>query len=276
MSTLLLALALPALGRDAPRYPDAVHVLLADAIVVAKVTSVEPVGRYVATTVLDVQRVLTGDLEPGPLTADLEHRFAPEDRALVHLARRGDGWVGLAGGTAPYTPPLETQRKRQLANRAPWSETRGGWKAALALDPAEARVGQHIDAWVVFRNTSSSAQTLEYAEWPPEAHTHWTLQITRDGGPIEPKPHPHVSPAEIEQHFSAHGHAFELEVGPGEAFPLVLTRIESAEPGWGYKQRLGFRYWPLEEAGTYAVGAVEAGFEGREPLVLPPAQLVLR
>jgi hypothetical protein len=50
-------------------------------------------------------------------------------------------------------------------------------------------------------------------------------------------------------------HRFDLALKPGESF-FCLDRISSAEPGWGFKERIDFRYYPMAVPGEYAISAV--------------------
>jgi len=40
---------------------------------------------------------------------------------------------------------------------------------------------------------------------------------------------------------------------PGQSFFIHVDRINSAEPGWGYKGRLDFKYYPVTEPGRYSI-----------------------
>jgi len=258
------------------QYPAEVAVAQADAIAVAEVVSWDMADRNSGRAILRIDKVLRGEVPTGTLelSMDGDHRKVG-DRLLVHLALRSGTWSGLRDGTAIHTDALEAERVAQIAVAADWSKEASGWKATIAVTPYKATVGDEIDAYVIYRNVSDELQSFSYREWPPESHCKWTLQVSRDGEPIGPKPHPHLTPEEIADYFSKHGHQFEIELKPGETFAFPLQRINSAEAGWGYKQRIGFQYWPLESAGTYSVGAVDSGFPGREALVIPVGSVTL-
>jgi hypothetical protein len=72
---------------------------------------------------------------------------------------------------------------------------------------------------------------------------------------VAPIGHPHVDSAAIRDFFARNPHRFDLALKPGESF-LCLDRISSAEPGWGFKERIDFRYYPMAAPGEYAISAV--------------------
>jgi hypothetical protein len=124
-------------------------------------------------------------------------------------------------------------------------------------DPFRYQVGEPILAWAGYRNTSRRDILLRYRDWSLSSHTHWVLHVERAGGsPVESLPHPHVDAARIRDFFSRNGHRFDHNRKPGKAFFLYLDRVNVAEAGWGYRERLDFRYYPMSSPGEYAISAV--------------------
>jgi hypothetical protein len=143
-------------------------------------------------------------------------------------------------------------------------------QAAETRDPFRYRAGDPMILWVGYRNGSTRSLRLRYRDWPLESHTHWTLRIERTGGEtVVPVPHPHVTVTAIREFFSRNPHRFDVTLRPGESFFLYLDRINSAEAGWGYKERLDFRYYPMDSPGEYAVTALGRFFHEGPPI---PAQ----
>jgi hypothetical protein len=129
-------------------------------------------------------------------------------------------------------------------------------------------VGESIILWAGYRNVSRHDVALRYRDWPLESHTHWDLRVDWVGaGSVAPRPHPHVNGAAIRDFFSRNPHRFDMTVKPGESFFLYVDRINSAEPGWGYKERLDFRYYPMAAPGEYAISAVGRFFHAGTPIV---------
>jgi hypothetical protein len=61
--------------------------------------------------------------------------------------------------------------------------------------------------------------------------------------------------AGIRDFFSRNEHRFDYTLKPGEAFFLYLDRVNVAEAGWGYRERLDFRHYPMSSPGEYAISA---------------------
>jgi len=149
----------------------------------------------------------------------------------------------------------------------PWSDAPDGLAAILlpdheaaageGQDPFRYRAGDPILVWAGYRNRSSRAIVLRYRDWPLASHTHWELRVERAGaGAVSPVAHPHVDAAAIQDFFSRNPHTFEVTLEPGATFFLFVDRINSAEPGWGYKERLDFRFYPMSTPGEYAISAI--------------------
>ena len=239
---------------DRMRQPVAVAIAMSDAVVVGKVTQVERVTRPLSTVTVQVERSLLGDLS-GSIEVEVDHGWQAGDRVIVHLTRVRGAYKAVLDGTATHTPELEAERVTQLKAKPGWSAPVGGLSTALAIEKPQYAPKDEINAYVVYRNVSEGPLTLKNREWPLDEHTRVELVVTRDGEPVPSVPHPHVTKKDIDDYFSKHGNHFEIELAPGESFAWGLQRINSAEPGWGYKERQGFRYWPMDAVGTYTVVA---------------------
>lgn len=245
----------------------------ADAVVVANVGEVThsiDSTAFVAT----VERRLFGTV-PDRLELQLPAGVTAGSTLLLHLALIDEKWTALVDGTAPHTDKLEASRIAQIAHRPAWPETTGGWSSVLVLEQTELDVGDEVNGWVVLKNTATHVQTVELSDWPRDERTHWQLRVERDGELVAPIPHPHVSEQDIAETFSRPGERFARQLKPGECIAFPLARIGSAKPGWGYKERLGFQYWPLEKPGEYRIWATDHNFPWPS-ITTPAAHLTLR
>ena len=78
------------------------------------------------------------------------------------------------------------------------------------------------------------------------SHTHWDLSVERVGaGSVAPLAHPHVDDAGIRDFFSRNAHRFEVTLKPGGELLPLPGPDQLGRAGWGYKERIGFRYYPM-------------------------------
>ena len=264
---------------DRARVPASVEVAQAEAIVVGRIRHApDSFGRR--TIEVDVERVLKGPLRPGrrplhvPELWDACHG-GPLRVSSPHVFFLTNGDVIRLDGTTP----LEAARIREIeslvAATPGWSPSREGMQVLAVPAAYEVKTGDDIDVWVLFRNASAAPLMLRYREWPPDRHTYWRLEIADENDVAIPwRPHPHLKKGEIEDFFSRHGHTFEQALAPDEVFPLYIDRINSAKAGWGYKQRLGFGYYPIERPGRYRVSLSSQG--DAEAHAAPPFVVTVR
>ncbi len=66
---------------------------------------------------------------------------------------------------------------------------------------------------------------------------------------------PHVKKEEYTEFFSKFPTMYEVEVLPGQDGHFLLRSVNTAKPGWGYKEDLDFRYYPMSKPGLYEIGA---------------------
>jgi hypothetical protein len=132
-------------------------------------------------------------------------------------------------------------------------------------------VGALILVWAGYRNATRRDIMLRYRDWPLSSHTHWVLRVERSGtAAVKSLPHPHVGAARIRDFFSRSGHRFDYTLKPGESFFLYLDRVNVAEAGWGYRERLDFRYYPMASPGEYALSGVGRFFHAGLPVTSRP------
>jgi hypothetical protein len=214
-----------------------------------------------------------------PFERDLLYGLTPGVEVVVFLASGPTPGVhGLAEPTVlPYGEPVALRLARVIPHVPAWSDAPDGLSAivvpdhdphvAEGRDPHRYRVGEPIILWAGYRNVSRRDVVLRYRDWPRESHTHWDFRVERIGaGPVSPLAHPHVDAAAIRDFFSRNPHRFDQPLKPGESFFLYLDRINSAEPGWGYKERIDFRYYPMPLPGEYAISAVGRFFHAGPPI----------
>jgi hypothetical protein len=215
-----------------------------------------------------------------PYERDLLYQLSPGAEVVVFLAAGATpGDYRLAEPTLlPYGEPVALRLARTVPHVPAWSEASGGLAAIVVPDhdphvaetrePVRYRTGEPIILWAGYRNVSRQDIVLRYRDWPLESHTHWDLRVERVGtGPVSPIAHPHVDPAGIRDFFSRNAHRFDQPLKPGESFFLYLDRINSAEAGWGYKERIDFRYYPMAAPGEYAISAVGRFLHSGPPVV---------
>lgn len=245
----------------------------ADAVVVARGT-----GDADGTDVLTVARVLRGEVPAGPLpvTVPLEcgrPTSLPPTDGLLALRRRGDAWeVLLDPRKYPGDPRYDEAVELALALRSVgWSAPLDGWSTVAAREPTGAGAPPGVDLVVGVRNGADHPRTLSWTDWPRATASHLEVEVHGPGGPVTPVS-AGSSDAERERYFSAHGRRFEVTLAPGEFHLFRFDRLDSAPAGWGYKEDLGFRSWPMPAPGEYHVRATLVGVGP----TLPPVELVVR
>ena len=265
IALLVASTALSARGYDRLFLPLNAAVGQADAVVVAVIRSAPDVVTTMqggSTADVRVTRVLDGEVAKGPLTVRLDamqvHAIgvmkSGEKFVLFLSAVRDDLRTVLLDGTRSYEAKYAAGIA-DTARRLPgWSKPVQGLSALAVPVAFEVVETDDVDLWLGYRNVTGEPIELRYRTWPLAARTSWRLEVRHeDGEPIAPRPHPHVTKAEIEDYFSKHGHRFDLKIAPGEAYFFPLQRINSAKPGWGYKERLEFAYYPMAKAGKYTI-----------------------
>jgi len=113
-----------------------------------------------------------------------------------------------------------------------------------------------INLLVLMRNTGQSAVDFTYKSWPEEEQSKCSLQIENLASKkrVEAKEVP-IAKKDIVDYFSKHGRSYQTKIEPGESHLHRLPRVTTAGRGWGYKEELGFRYYPLSQPGEHSISA---------------------
>jgi hypothetical protein len=221
-----------------------------------------------------------------PYQRDLVYRLEAASEHVVFMAAttiRGE--YRLTDETLlPHDEGQATRLSEVIPLVPSWSAPVSGLETVLVpdhepavpgtRDPFRYRVDEPILIWAGYRNASRRDVLLRYRDWPLSSHTHWVLRVNRaGGGEVESLPHPHVDAGEIRTFFSRNSHRFDYTLKPGEAFFLYLDRVNVAEAGWGYRERLDFRYYPMSSPGEYAISAVGRFLHAGPPVASRPFRI---
>jgi hypothetical protein len=299
-AVLVLTLASPLIGvpphaSSRPYTPLTVSIARADVISAVRVLSgpVPVPSQGPARVQIAPVRTFKGS----PTGTDLTLVLAPFERDLVYRLAAGREYVLFLGRTGapgeyrltdetvlPYDESLATRLGGAVPLVPAWSDASAGLTSIVVPDhepsiadarvPFRYRVGEPILLWSGYRNVSERDIVLRYRTWPLESHTCWHLRVERTGaGVVESMAHPHVDMTQIREFFSRNPHRFEQRLRPGETFFLYLDRVNVAEPGWGYRERLDFRYYPMTIPGEYTISAVGRFFHPGTPVATRPLRV---
>ena len=267
-TSILLLLMLSELdyASDRARQPLNVAIAQADAIVVGKtikvVTALHPAVEDVAE--VEVISLLKGAIEVRSLTLRMDplidhgpERLVADRRYILFLSqnnRSASAFELMSDGTRPYEEAAADQIAAAVELMPQWSRPERGVAMIAVPEKFTYKLGEAINLIVGYKNLSAAEIVLRYRDWPLDVHSHWTLNIlSQRGGIVPPTPHPHLSRGEITEYFSKHGNSFTMPLKPGQSFFIHVDRINSAEQGWGYKERLDFKYYPITEPGRYSI-----------------------
>ena len=283
----------PPRASSRPYTPLTVSIAKADVIAAIRVLS-EPTVPVSSEGLVRVQAALlrtfkgspagTGlTLVLAPFERDLGYRLAPGREYVAFLGRTGKtGEYRLADETLlPHDDLVSTRLGATVPLVPRWSDAPGGLASIVVpdhepsiadgRDPFRYRLGEPVLVWAGYRNVSARDIVLRYRDWPLASHTRWDLRVERAGaGVVEPLRHPHVDVTQIREFFSRNPHRFEYRLRAGETFFLYLDRINLAEPGWGYRERLDFRHFPMTSPGEYTISAVGRFFHSGPPVPTRP------
>jgi hypothetical protein len=259
---------------ESPLEPAAVAVAAADVVAVVEVAS-ESDG--VAAVKISSAGPIKGPVRAGELLSVRARTGPGHDRCgaiPLETGKRyvvalwgpsGDGTikdyhpVDPYGGIRVYSPENEKAFRDALARphpRSAWGASSSGIAAQLVLDPHKPGVRGDVDLVVVLRNTTPQPLDLEYTSWPRATQSACTLEIVNLATQqrVAAKDVP-IPGADIEKYFSQHGRRFKVRLLPGAAYALYLPRVTTAHPGWGYKEELGFQYYPIATPGRHTITA---------------------
>jgi hypothetical protein len=139
----------------------------------------------------------------------------------------------------------------------PWSEPQEGISTVLVAERYRIKAGEDLNLYVGYRNVSGRAITLRYRDWPLDTHTHWELIVTSVAGDrIAAAKHPTLTPESINDYFSKNPKSYDVTLEPMQEHFYPVQRVNSAEPGWGHKETLDFKYYPITQLGSYEIAAV--------------------
>lgn len=267
---VLLRMRTPAAACDraaSPLEKPAVGLATADLVVIADVAQL---GNRTAT--LTVVDVLKGDATTrqsidvtGTVHEALHDRCSgtPIEATRRYLFAL---WKPLGGskafvlvhphaGVVAHAPAIEKQWRDALARPQPasaWRAQPSGLVAQLVLAPDPGEVG----LFVILRNAKTAPLTLDMKSWPRTAMSHCKLAITNlaTKQKLAPRPVP-IPPADIAKYFTRNPRAYKATLAPGESWVVRLDRITTAAAGWGYKEDLGFVFYPVAKAGDHTIAA---------------------
>src|SRR5262249_45648182 len=113
-----------------------------------------------------------------------------------------------------------------------------------------------VDLLVLLRNTGKSPRTFEYRDWPLATKSQCSLEVvnlaTKQKAAAKDVP---IPKQDIADYFSKYGSHFTVKIAPGESHVMPLWRVTTAKKGWGYKEELGFRFYPVTTPGRHSVAA---------------------
>jgi hypothetical protein len=147
--------------------------------------------------------------------------------------------------------------KDALAKGHPHSAwlVKGDIATMLVLEPAPATAGD-VDVAVVMRNIGTKPKPFRFTAWPRQTQTKCTLAITNNetGKRVAAKPVP-IAQKDISTYFTRNPRKWETTIAVGEVQHLRLFRITTAKAGWGYKEELGFVFYPIAKPGAHSMSA---------------------
>jgi hypothetical protein len=242
--------------------PYAVALMKADHIVIVQVSSVtsRQTGDFndpfqVAFKTLSN---LKGMLDPSIQTLPL-HRHYSTDIASLEPGKKFIFFIFkgslLMDGTQAHSKHYEQKIIDDIRRLPAWSKPQDGLSTAIVPEEFTIAESDNLDASFLVKNVGSRGILLKYHNLPLQSQTHWKLRISRETGDlVVPLPHPHLTQASMKEFEATQRHSYDTVLQPGQIVSFYLPRINSAEPGWGYKSELDFKYYPLP-AGRYQMAA---------------------
>lgn len=263
---LLLVICEPGSASDWARQPLNVAIAQADAIVIGKTVKVVTALHSTVEDVAEVEVIslLKGAVKERSLTLRMDpfldhgaERLVANRRYILFLSQNGQApsaFELMRDGTRPYEEAAADQIATAVKLMPRWSQPKGGVAVIAVPENFTYKLGEAINLMIGYKNLSAAEIVLRYRDWPLDVHSHWRLDIrSQDGGVLPPSPHPHLSNDDITEYFSRHGNSFRMPLKPGQSFFIHIDRINSAEQGWGYKERLDFMYYSITKPGKYSI-----------------------
>jgi hypothetical protein len=261
LAIMVLACSGPSVHGFSRAYvPLAAIVPQSDAIVEAHIhTSLANAVKTGAVTIT-VDNVLMGSLPKGTAEVKIPNPFVLEfqikegGRYLLFLKLSSGGTsYELMGYGSRYYSEKDAAEIANVIKLAPaWAKTEEGFSTILTSESFKYRVGDEINLWVGCRNDSAADIEIKYTDWPLATHSMWKVDARHEkDGIIVAQPNPTVTAKDIDDYFSKHGRTYAVALKPGEQHWVCLQRINTAKPGWGYKEELDFKYYPMTSPGKY-------------------------
>jgi hypothetical protein len=269
--TFLISVALLA-ARDAHacqrrKLPPAIRLAMADLVVEARVDLVRVSQVIVAPTAVRKGTRPDGQMQIDGVTTPLDAMLRCEgaislERGRTYLFLLFDrlpgesSWstIDLIDGIVELKDPVASEILRTNGTSTPWTRGTDGWWLKAIVAKGVFAVDEEIDVLLIFRNATAARRELRYRSWPPSERSACLLE----GAGVAGVPVP-IAQTDIDEYFARVRPAFDLEIGPGETLEWTLDRITTAARGWGYKERLDFKYYPMKP-GSYDVDVTCRGF----------------
>ena len=255
----------------------------ADAIVEAHISTLPPLNPKTdgsTTITVTVDQVLKGEIAKGTTEVAMTSmtRFWGEVQwkeggHYLLLLKRSESPIKFEiteVGSRTYTDDAAKEIGLLVKNMPAWSKDANGLSTLLTTEVAKYHVDDEINLWIGCRNDSKMDIQFRYTNWPRATSSKWKLEVRKEGGEIiAALPHPTLTAKDIEDYFSKHGRSYDVTLKPGEFHWFILRRVNSAKPGWGYKEELDYQYYPMTAPGKYTIsvtaenllsaGALKAG-----------------
>lgn len=241
----------------------------ADAVVLVHVDKVVGLSHVKAHVLKSYKGPLAGDFEfRGAMTekpsSKYPCRIAPVEAGGEYLLylQKGSNWQVVDALDGVKDPQFVTGIEQVVARQGQHSlpnVIEEKLEAQLIVAQKVFQQREEIQLVLFLRNLSSEPLKLKYSTWPPKEHTYCQLKINETRrGVIEPAAVP-ILKADINDYFSKHGQKYEITINPSDTHTVSLERISTAKTGWGYKEQLGFKYYPMPP-GKYQISAECLGF----------------
>lgn len=269
--TTLLHLALQAAPAAAwqPRYVLNAQqsAAMTELVVAGEITAVHTIAKapkhaFNRRVLIKVTRVLKGSYKQSILEmryVDAGHRgpvrLTPKMKRLFYLNRDISGTffrsVNRDAGVGEDSP---ANRKKVAAARGccKWKQHAHGVRLMVLPGKPGYKRGEQIEltAWVLHEGSSTVQWTR--VPWPKSKMTWAELQVTLGKQKIKPRPIPWAKKSNIEK-AAKQDKPYTETMPPGTLLPYYLQRINTADSGYGYKERLGSVHYPMTKAGRYKI-----------------------
>lgn len=251
-----------AIACDRPHLDLEFAAALADQIVIGKVTKIISSDQVVVNVVKELKGKKSEVINIKGVYTTQKSRFEPCQSAIASVGSNlifflskkesGDQYqrtIDWNDGALEAIPKIQEKILHILENKGSssnWKSFDNLFSIRLVSKKLRYKEIENIDLDLVFRNISSHAQDFKYRTWPPENHTFCDLEISSDGNLIKGEPVP-IERSAIVDYFSKHGPKFDFKIEPMQTHHFYLDQINFAKPGWGYKERTGFKFYPLKQ-----------------------------